>query len=324
MFVAVAEAGGFTRAASTLNSSPSAITRTIAALEHRLGVRLLNRTTRAVHLTEPGTRFLDDARRLLADLDAVEQGLSGEARQPAGEITITAPVMAGRALLGPIIKEFSAAYPPVRIAMLLFDRVVDLVDEGVDLAIRIAHLPDSSLVATRLGTVRRLLVASPAYLERRGTPETPGALADHVIIAHTTLLAGREWRHVDNGKPNRIALRPSVETNDTAVNIDLAEQGLGITIVLSYMVADALRTGRLVPVLENHAPPAVPVHLVQAQSRMIAPKIRAFVSFAVPRLRAALAEAARGGAAHTGVAQTGAAHPGAESGPRPDSGSPDR
>ena len=293
VFVAVAEAGGFTRAARTLNSSPSAITRTIAALEDRLGVRLLNRTTRAVHLTEPGTRFLDDARRLLADLDAVEQGLSGEARQPSGDVTITTPVMVGRIVLPPIIKDFSAAYPPVRMTMLLFDRVVDLVDEGVDLAIRIAHLPDSSLVATRLGTVRRLLVASPAYLERYGMPDTPAALADHFIIAHTTLLAGREWRHVDNGRPNRIALRPGVETNDAAVNIDLAEQGLGITIVVSYMVVDALRTGRLVPVLEKHAPPPVPVHLVPAQSRMVAPKLRAFATFAVPRLRAALAGAAR-------------------------------
>lgn len=293
VFVAIAESGGFTRAAASLHSSPSVVTRTIAALESRLGVRLFNRTTRAVHLTEPGMRFLGDARRLLADLDAAEHDVSGESRQPSGEVTITVPVMVGRTLLRPIIADFSAAYPPVRVSLLMVDRIADLVDEGVDLAIRIAHLPDSNLVATRLGTVRRLLVASPAYLERHGTPTTPSVLADHMVISHTTLLAGREWRYINNGRPGRIVLRPGIETNDAAVNIELAEQGVGITIVMSYMVGDALRAGRLVPVLESLSPPPVPVHLVHAQGRMVAPKVRAFASFAVPRLRAALAHASR-------------------------------
>lgn len=290
VFVAVAEQGGFTRAASALNASPPAVTRAIAALEERLGVRLFNRTTRAVHLTEPGTRFLEDAQRLLADLDAAEQGISDDSRLPQGRIAITASVTFGRGVLSPIVAEFTAAHPRVMVSMLLFDRIVDLVEEGIDLAVRIAHLPDSALVATRLGAVRRMLVASPAYLERAGTPRTAADLQAHAIIAHTTLLRGGIWHYLDQGHASRLALRPAIETNDASTNIALAEQGHGITTVLSYMVRDALRAGRLVPVLPDLTPSPMPVHLVHAQSRMVAPKVRAFLGLGVPRLRAALAD----------------------------------
>jgi DNA-binding transcriptional LysR family regulator len=293
VFIAVAEAGSFAKAANVLHSSPPAVTRAVAALEERLGVRLFNRTTRTVHLTEPGARFLEDARRVLGDLDTAEQDVRGEARLASGQLSITASVSFGRTVLQSIVADFTEAHPLVSVAMLLFDRVVDLVDEGFDLAVRISHLPDSSLVSTQIGEVRRMLVASPDYLAKRGTPLQPRDLKTHAVITHTTLLANREWRYINAGKPARMALQPRIETNDAHTNIALAEQGKGITIVLSYMVGDALRSGKLVPVLQSYAPPPVPVHLVYAQRRIIAPKVRAFIDFVAPRLRSTLAETAQ-------------------------------
>jgi DNA-binding transcriptional LysR family regulator len=293
VFIAVAEAGGFAKAANALHSSPPAVTRAIAALEERLGVRLFNRTTRTVHLTEPGIRFLEDARRVLGDLETAEQDVRGEARLASGQLSITASVTFGRTLLQSIVADFIEAHPLVGVSMLLFDRVVDLVDEGFDVAVRIAHLPDSSLVSTQIGEVRRMLVASPDYLAKRGTPREPRDLKTHAIIGHTTLLPSGEWRCIDGGRPARLTLRSRIETNDAHTNIALAEQGKGITVVLSYMVGDALRSGRLVPVLQGYAPPPVPVHLIYAQRRIIAPKVRAFIDFATPRLRSALAEPAQ-------------------------------
>ena len=290
VFIAVAETGGFAKAATVLHSSPPAVTRVVAALEDRLGVRLFNRTTRRVHLTEPGSRFLEDARRVLSDLDTAEQDVQGQARLPSGQLSITASLAFGRAVLQPIVADFIDTQPLVNVSMLLFDRVVDLVDEGVDLAVRIADLPDSSLVSSHVGDVRRILVASPDYLAMRGTPRTPRDLKPHNIIAHTTLMPNREWRYVEAGKPARMALQPRIETNDAHAGIKLAEQGKGITVALSYMVADAIRERKLKPVLGDYALSPVPVHLIYAQRRIVAPKVRAFIDFAAPRLRAALAD----------------------------------
>jgi DNA-binding transcriptional LysR family regulator len=187
VFLAVAEAGGFAKAANVLHSSPPAVTRAIAALEERLGVRLFNRTTRSVHLTEPGARFLEDARRVVGDLDAAEQDVRGEARLASGQLSITASVSFGRTVLHSIVADFTEAHPLVSVSMLLFDRVVDLVDEGFDLAVRIAHLPDSSLVSTQIGEVRRMLVASPDYLARRGNATRAARPQDsRYLRAHDT------------------------------------------------------------------------------------------------------------------------------------------
>jgi DNA-binding transcriptional LysR family regulator len=227
VFIAVAEAGGFAKAANALNSSPPAVTRAIAALEDRLGVRLFNRTTRTVHLTEPGTRFLEDARRVLGDLETAEQDVRGEARSASGQLSITASVSFGRTVLQSIVADFTESHPLVSVSMLLFDRVVDLVDEGFDVAVRIAHLPDSSLVSTQIGAVRHMLVASPHYLARRGAPREPRDLKTHAIIGHTTLLPSREWRYVDRGRLARLALPSRIETNDAHTNIALTEQGKG-------------------------------------------------------------------------------------------------
>ncbi|HLA01559.1 MAG TPA: LysR substrate-binding domain-containing protein, partial [Aestuariivirga sp.] len=181
--------------------------------------------------------------------------------------------------------------PRITVSMLLFDRVVDLIDEGFDLAVRIANLPDSSLVSRHVGDVRRMLVASPAYLSKHGSPKTPGDLKTHAIIGQTALMPNRELRYFKAGKPARITLPIRLEINDAHACISAAEHGKGITIALSYMVTDSLREGRLVPVLNEFRPPPVPVNLIYAQRRIMVPKIRAFTDFAAPKLSAALSEA---------------------------------
>lgn len=288
VFVAVADCGGLAKAAAQIHSSPPAVTRTIASLEERLNVRLFDRTTRSLRLTEPGTKFLDDARRVLGDLEIAEQDVAGQSKITTGNLTITASLTFGRAMLQPIVMDFIDANPRINVSLLLFDRVVDLIDEGFDLAVRIANLPDSSLVSRHVGDVRRMLVASPVYLSKRGSPKTPYDLKMHAIIAQTALMPNQEWKYFKAGKPARITLPVRLEINDAHACISAAERGKGITIALSYMVSDAIREGRLVAVLNEFSPPPVPVNLIYAQRRIIAPKVRAFIDFAAPRLSAAL------------------------------------
>ncbi len=288
VFIAVADNGGLAKAAGVIFSSPPAVTRTIASLEERLGVRLFDRTTRSLRLTEPGMRFLENARRVLSDLEDLEQDIAGQSKITSGHLTITASLTFGRSLLQPIILDFLDANPRINVSLLLFDRVVDLIDEGFDLAVRIANLPDSSLVSRHVGDVTRLLVASPNYLAKRGVPKTPDDLLLHTIIAQSALMPNREWRFAKAGKPARITLPARFEINDTHACIDAAERGTGITIALSYMVTEAIRDGRLIPVLPDFTPPPVPVNFIYAQRRMVMPKVRAFIDFAAPKLSAAL------------------------------------
>ena len=290
VLLAVAETGGFAKAAARLNSSPPAVTRAVAGLEARLGVELFKRTTRRVHLTENGRVLAERARLVLADLEAAEREASGEAALPTGQLTITASVTMGRSILPPIISTFLDAYPRVTARAVLLDRVANLVEEGIDVALRVGQLPDSSMMSRAVGEVRRLLVASPGYLERRGTPRAPADLKLHSIIAFSGLMPNREWTYAGERSASRVTLQPRFEINEASAAIGAAEAGDGITIALSYMVAKQIREGRLVPVLERYALPAVPVQLVYPESRLVAPKVRAFVDFATPRLRSALAD----------------------------------
>ncbi len=232
-----------------------------------------------------GIRFLENARRILADLDAAELDVTGQAKIAAGTLTLTASLTFGRAVLRPIVSDFLEANPRVNVSLLLFDRVVDLVEEGFDLAVRISHLPDSSMMSLHVGEVRRLLVAAPDYLARRGIPQHPDDLRLHSIISQSVLMPNGEWRYRRNGKPARIALPARLEINDTHACIAAAEEGKGITIALSYMVDGALREGKLVPVLASFTPPPIPVSLVWPQRRMTVPKVRAFIEHATPKLR---------------------------------------
>lgn len=292
VFVAVADAGSFAKAGTRLRLSPPAVTRAISALEDRLGARVFNRTTRSLTITEVGQRFLDSARRVLVDLDAAEKEAVGETAMPQGHLTITASVTFGRSALAPLVCAFLSQHPRVTASVVLLDRIVNLVEEGIDLAVRIGPLPDSSLIARRVGAVRRILVASPDYLARRGMPVSPADLKLHSVIAFTGLMPNREWRFANDRSPNSVALNPTLEINDATAAIAAAEMGHGITIALSYMVHEKIREGKLVAILDDFTPPPRPVHLVYPQTRLVAPKVRAFVDYAAPRLKLVLEQLA--------------------------------
>ncbi len=288
VFLAVADAGSFAKAGLRLRISPPAVTRAVSALEDRLGVRLFNRTTRSLSLTDAGARFLENARRLMGEWETAEREAAGEAAEPSGHLALTASVTMGRGLLAPIVSAFLAAHPKVTASVLLLDRVVNLVEEGLDVALRVGALPDSTLVARRVGMVRRVLVASPAYLDRHGTPRQPSDLKSHAVIAFTGLMPNREWRYLAGPNNGHVALAPRLEINDAGAALAAAERGEGITIGLSYMVGEAMSQGRLLPLLDEFTLPPVPVQLVYPQSRLVAPKVRAFVDFAAPRVREVL------------------------------------
>jgi DNA-binding transcriptional LysR family regulator len=284
-FVEVAGQASFSAAARRLNRSAAAVTRAVADLEARLGVRLLNRTTRAVSLTDAGQRFLGGARRVLADLVEIEQAAAGQGLAPRGELAITAPILFGRLHVLPIVTAFLKDYADVSARLMLLDRPVDLVEEGLDVAIRIGPLPDSSAIATRLGQLRRVMVASPAYLERRGAPSTLGDIAAHDVIMFGGL--GR-WEFAEGAV--RVVPRLSVTTAEAA--IDAAAAGLGITRVLSYQAVDGLKRGTVAQVLAHLRAEETPVHLLYPGGAHPPPKLRAFVDFAVPRLRRELEQIA--------------------------------
>ena len=255
VFIAVNDAGSFAKAGRRLRMSPPAVTRAISSLEDRLGARLFQRTTRRLAITDVGTRFLESARRILDDLGAAEREALGAMATARGHLTVTASVTCGRALLAPVARQWLAEYPEVTLSVLLLDRITNLVEEGIDAAFRIGPLPDSTLVARKLGSVHRILVASPDYLSRSGTPALPSDLTRHAMIAFTGLMPNREWRFLDGRSGKAVSFMPRLEINDAVAAIAAAEAGEGITVVLSYMVADKIRQGRLVPILTHVTPP---------------------------------------------------------------------
>lgn len=285
VFVKVAEAGGFADASRQLHMSPPAVTRAIAALEAAVGARLLTRTTRLVKLTEVGARYLEDCRRILADLADAEVAAAGSHARPTGLLTVTAPVLFGRIYVLPIMTAYLSAHPSVDGRALFLDRIVNMVDEGVDVAVRIGRLADSELSAIRCGTVRHVVCASPDYLRAHGAPQSPADLARHRIVAVTSTGAPTEWRFGSDGKI-AVAVTPRLSCNVNEAAIAAAEHGWGLTRVLSYQVAAALKEGRLVIVLADFEPLPLPIHVVYAEGRGASAKVRSFVDFAVSALRA--------------------------------------
>jgi DNA-binding transcriptional LysR family regulator len=281
-FVAVADLKGFAPAARKLGVSPSGLTRLIAALEQRLGARLLQRTTRSVTLTDIGARYLERARRILADVEEAEGSAAAERSEPAGRLVVSAPVGFGRLHVTPLISAWLADYPQASGELRLSDRIVNLVEDGVDCAVRIGQLPDSSLVARQLGAMRRIVVASPDYLARRGEPATPADIAAHDSI-HFGAAASTEWRFVEHGREIRVACAPRFVSNVADAAIWHAEQGGGLTRVLAYQAADAIARGRLVVVLAAFEPPPLPIQIVYPTSRLLSAKVRTFVDLVVAR-----------------------------------------
>ena len=286
VFVAVAEAESFAAAGRRLGMSPPAVTRAVSALEKRLGVRLLTRSTRLVRITEAGERYLDDCRRIIADADEADESVAGLNAAPRGHLSVTAPVLFGRLYVMPGIVEYLRRYPDVTARALFLDRVVNLVDEGLEVAVRIGDLPDSSLKAVRVGQVRRIVCAAPRYLAARGTPNHPEQLTHHTIISASGVTPSAEWRFQDAGRPLQVRLQPRlvVTTNDGAIAATAA--GLGITRLLSYQLARQLAAGDLETILSDFELPPLPVHVVHREGRQSSAKVRAFVDLLVARLRA--------------------------------------
>jgi DNA-binding transcriptional LysR family regulator len=276
-FVAVADLHGFAPAARKLGLSPSAVTRLIAALEDRLGARLLQRTTRQVALTDIGARYLERARRILADVEEAEGAAEGERIRPSGRLVVSAPVGFGRLHVSPVMSAYLKRYPEVSSELRLADRMINLVEDGVDLAVRIGHLADSTLVARHVGEMRRIVVASSGYLEAHGEPKTPEAVASHETIQFGATAAPPDWRFVRDGSEVRVTPAPRFITNSSDAAIQYAEAGGGLTRVMFYQAADALKKGRLRIVLAKFEQPPLPIHLVYPTSRLLSAKVRTFI-----------------------------------------------
>jgi DNA-binding transcriptional LysR family regulator len=279
IFVAIVEAGSLVGASRRLRRSPPAITRALSSLENRLGVRLVDRTTRRLAPTEAGSLFAERARTLLAGYEEV---LLGASHAPIrGVLRITAPVQFGRRHVAPIVSAFLNEYPDVGVELSLNDRNLDLIEEGLDLAVRIGPLADSSLVARQVGSVRRVVVASPAYLARRGEPRTPSDLATHDTIFGMARSTAREWRFGPSPRGPQVRLSPRLLVDDVETQLQAAQAGRGIARVLSYQVAEELAAGSLVRILQNFEPEPLPVQLVTLSRSHLTPKVRAFLDTAV-------------------------------------------
>ncbi|MDE5440486.1 LysR family transcriptional regulator [Bradyrhizobium sp. CSA207] len=277
VFVTVADLRGFAPAARKLRLSPSAVTRLIAALEEHLGARLLQRTTRQVTLTDVGTRYLERARRILADVEEADGSARDERNRPSGRLVVSAPVGFGRLHIGPVMTAYLKRYPEVACELRLSDHLVNLVEDAVDAAVRIGHLADSSLVARQVGQMRRIVVAAPGYLKRHAEPRTPQALLEHQTIQ----FGPTNWRFLVDGRDIEVTPSPRFISNSADAALQYAEAGGGVTRVLAYQAAEGLKRGRLKIVLAKYEQPALPIHIVYPTSRLLSAKVRAFIDLVV-------------------------------------------
>jgi DNA-binding transcriptional LysR family regulator len=286
VFVAVGEQESFVGASRRLDLSPASVTRAIGGLETLLGVRLLRRTTRNVRLTEVGRRYLSDSREILASIAEANETATGGNTAIKGELSVTAPAGYGRLFIMPCIVEFLKRYPEVEVSGHFLDRIVNLVDEGIDVAVRIGHLPDSSAKGLRVGQVRRVLCASPEYLARHGVPRAPSDLQQHTIVATAGVAQSLEWKFGSAGNRTAVRIKPrlTVTSNDEAIEAMLA--GLGICRLMCYQVSAALAAGQLKIILAEHEEAPLPVHILHRESNFGSPKVRHFIDLLAASLRA--------------------------------------
>ncbi|MFE0016773.1 LysR substrate-binding domain-containing protein [Mesorhizobium sp. NPDC059054] len=289
LFVTVAEAGSLSAAGRGLGMPLATVSRRLSDLEKHLGTRLLNRSTRRLELTEAGRSYLASCRRILEDIEEAEQTAAGEYSQARGELVVTAPIVFGRLHVLPVVVDFLAAYPEVDIRLTQSDTLRRLVEEHIDLAVRIGRLPDSSMVAIRVGSIRRVACASPAYLEAHGVPGTPQELSAHHCVTVERLALPAAWTFTEGQREIAVPVRSRLTINTAEAAIDAATAGVGIARVLSYQVADAVRSGVLKLILEDFEPEPWPVSLVHAGRGLLPLKLRAFLDFGAPRLKARLA-----------------------------------
>jgi DNA-binding transcriptional LysR family regulator len=278
-FVAIVDHGSLTAAADALGKALPTVVRSLATLEQELGVRLLHRTTRRMSLTEEGRTYLERCRQILVDVEEAEQVLSSQQAAPRGELRVTAPVLYGQLRVAPAIVAFLREYSEVKVELLLLDRVVNLVEEGIDVGVRIASLEDSSMIATRVGEVRRVVCASPSLLGRIGTPQHPRDLASAPCVHFEGLSAAPVWNFVAARKPVSVAVDGPFACNQASAAIEACEDGLGFGRFLSYQVESFVAEKRLRIVLEEFEPPPIPIHVVFAHARLMTPRLRVFVDW---------------------------------------------
>ena len=287
-FVAVVEAGGFSAAARRLGTPLTTVSRKVADLEDHLRARLLTRTTRKVTLTDTGQMFFQRCRRLLDELGESERLASGEYQAPRGGLSVSAPLALGRLHLAPIISEFLATYPEIDVDLRLSDKITNLVEDSIDVAVRVGELPDSSLKASKVGSIRHVVCASPSYLARYGTPSKPSDLGSHHCVTFTGLEGAKEWAFRAGRQVERLTVRSRLAVNTAEAAADAANAGIGITRLLCYQVSDAVFDGRLKLLLRNFEPAPLPVSLVSPDARLMPQKLKAFMDFVGPRLKARL------------------------------------
>jgi DNA-binding transcriptional LysR family regulator len=288
----VAEAGSLSAAARRLRTPLATVSRKVSDLEKRLNARLLNRSSRRATLTDAGQAYVLACKRILEDVAEAERAAAGEFSAPRGELVVTAPLVFGRLHVLPVASAFLAAYPDIDIRIVLADRIVNILDDHVDLAVRIGELPDSGLVARRVGAIRRVVCGSPAYFARRGTPENPAALRGHDCVTFEGMDQADAWSFASGKSIETVAVHSRLSVNAAEAAIDAAAAGIGVTRVLSYQMAAALKAGALAVVLRDFEPPPLPVNLVYPSRRLVPLKLRSFIDFAAPRLAQALSPGA--------------------------------
>jgi len=285
VFAAVAEAESFAGGARKLGMSPPAVTRAIAALEQRLRVKLLTRTTRYVRATDAGLRYLAHTNRIIADADEADEAAAGAHAVPRGHLAVTAPVLFGRLYVMPGIVDYLQRFPEMSVSALFLDRVVNLIEEGIDVGIRIGELPDSGMHAVHVGHVRRIVCATPAYLKKHGTPRTPADLSQHSIIAASPVTPTVEWKFVKDKKPLGVKVKPRLTVTNNESAIVAACAGFGITRLLSYQIAPQLADGQLKALLVDYEPAKLPIHILHREGRQASAKVRSFVDLLATALR---------------------------------------
>lgn len=285
VFIEVAKQQSFSDAAVALSLSAPAVTRAIAALENSLNAKLFNRTTRLVRLTAAGSRFLQDVSHILVELEEAEAAAAGVYTKPTGTLAVTAPVLFGQKHIMPIVTEYLDLYPDVSVSAMFFDRVTSLLEEELEVAIRIGHLKDSSLYAIPVGEVRRIVCGAPSYFERKGLPLCPADLRDHDIISATTFEHRSVWEFRNQGKKEQIKLTPRLFCNHNMAALEAAVNGQGITRLVSYQIGEELKKGSLKSVLTSYEEEVFPVHVIHLEGRRANAKVRSFIDLAVERLR---------------------------------------
>lgn len=285
IFTTVADEGGFSASARRLNMSPASVSRAVSQLESRLGVRLLTRTTRSVQLTDAGERYCADCQRILAELEEAERNAANTYWAPRGSVSITAPVLAGRMVISPILMRLLDVYQGISIVPVFLDRVVHLMDEGIDIAFRFGDLPDSSHIGVRVGSTRRVLCASPKYLESHGRPQTINDLDSHELIDLISMKHNGQWRLQNSGISVSYKPQSRIQVNNADVAISAAVEGRGIARVASYMISPQLVNGTLEIVLEDHEAPPAQAHLLRKETVQVPGRVRAVFDYMVEHLR---------------------------------------